>query len=491
MLYLPAERKVREMNRCLKTIFAMAAIMGMTTTGYAGQPELVESEPLRQWISKLISFGSGNPMFPNIRQAGTDTDDQATRWLADTFEKLGLKDVQREPVPVKGWQPSEYGLTIHDDEVDVLQDAWPIFYAAFPEGGRVTAEMIYVGTAIKGDVKKKIVVADLLSPESLSYDSMKAGAFETYDPDVTIARGGTHRYWGFSNQDIYMEAAKAGAAAFIGIHVDKADEGRYFQNAGGVRADPMGEFWTELGSLPGLYVNRSTGNRLRRSAQVGASATIVLKGTSPDTHTFNVMGILPGRSDKIIQVQSHSDGGAVNDASGVAGVLAIADYYARKSEGARKHTLRFLITGGHFIVGAGQRGFLKAHAKADRKKVRLNLTMEHVGKHYDLVNGKLIETGLSCPRVLFTTNRDWFPLLSDAVHKYDLRRTLIMPYSSPSHGEGASWHWRTRLPSIYTIAPVQYMQSSADTIEKIDFDSFQRLVRAYIQIIDTLDGTLD
>lgn len=134
------------MNRCLKMVFAMAVIMGMTTVGHTGQPELVELEPLRQWTSKLISFGSENPIFPNIRQAGTEADDRANRWLTDTFEKLGLKDVRREPVPVKGWRPSEYSLTVHKGEDEVVQEAWPIFYAAFTKGGRITAEKNVTGS---------------------------------------------------------------------------------------------------------------------------------------------------------------------------------------------------------------------------------------------------------------------------------------------------------------------------------------------------------
>ena len=480
------------MGNTLRTVLTLAAITGMTTTGNAASPKLAGQEQLHQWVSTLTGFGSGNPVFTNVRQAGSKADDRAARWLADIFESLGLKDVRREPVPVKGWQPTEYGLTIHTGQDEEKLDAWPIFYARFLSAGSVTADMIYVGDSLKDqDVKGKIVVADLASPESLSYDNMKAAAYEVYDPDDTIAKGGRHRYWGFPNQDIYVAAAKAGAAAFVGIHLDKANDGRYYQNAGGVKSDPLGEYWNSLGQLAGLYVNSSTGDRLRRAAQAGSSATIVSKGTSPDTQTYNVMGFLPGQSDRIIQIHSHSDGGAVNDASGVAGVLAIADYYGRVKGAARRHTLRFLITGGHFISGAGQRGFLKAHGEADKERVKLNLTLEHVGKHYDLVDGKLADSGLSCARSMFTTNRDWFPLLSDAVHKSDLRRTFIMAHGSPSNGEGASWHWRTKLPSIYTITPVQYMQSSIDSIEKVDFESIEKSVRAYIQIIDTLDGKLE
>jgi len=453
--------------------------------------ELASTQQLQQWASELIEFGEGNSVFPNIRQAGTEADDRATLWLEDMLRSFGLEQVRREPVPIMGWQPSEYGLTVHTANGDLSFDAWPIFYAKFLDTGSVTAEMVYVGASPIGDMAGKIVVADMLSPMVIGYDGLRAAALETYDPDSTLKPGGRHRYWTFTNQDVYHSALAAGAVAFIGINVDKADDGRYFQNAGGLKADPLGEWWSALGRLPGLYVSRSTGEALRPLAQAGASATLVSAGSTPRTQTYNVVGILPGQSEKVIQVQSHSDGGAVNDASGAIGVLALAEYYSRTKLSDRKKTLQFVITGGHFITGAGIRTFIKEHAATLKQNVLVNLTIEHHGKHYDLVDGKLIDSGLPCPLCLYTSNNDWLPLLSDAVHRYVLRRTFILPYSGPGAGEGATWHSSTGLPSIYIVTPVQYMQSSVDTIEKLDLERTRSVAAAFVYIIDKLDDTLE
>ena len=453
--------------------------------------EIASTQRLQQWASKLIEFGEGNLVFPHIRQAGTEADDRATRWLEDMLKSFGLEDVHREPVPITGWQPSEYSLTVHTTNGDVSFDAWPIFYAKFLNTGSVTAEMVYVGTSPNGDMADKIVVADMISPMAIRYDGLKAAALETYDPDNTLEPGGRHRYWTFTNQDVYERAAAGGAVAFIGINVDKADDGRYFQNSGGLKADPLGEWWSTLGSLPGLYVSRATGEALRPLAQAGASATLVSAGSTPRTQTYNVVGILPGQSEKVIQVQSHSDGGAVNDAAGVTGVLALAEYYSKTKLSDRKKTLQFVITGGHFITGAGIRTFMKEHAEALKQNVLVNLTIEHHGKHYDLVDGKLMDSGLPCPLCLYTSNNDWLPLLSDAVHRYDLRRTFILPYGGPGAGEGATWHWVTALPSIYVVTPVQYMQSSVDTKEKLDLERTRAVAAAFACIIDKLDDTLE
>ena len=453
--------------------------------------ELIDKETLQKWALKLIEFGEGNPVFPGIRQAGTEADDRATRWLEDMFRSFGLEQVRREPVPITGWQPSEYSLTVHAASGDVIFDSWPIFYAKFLDTGSVTAEMVYIGTSPIGDMAGKIVVADMISPMAIGYDGMKAAALETYDPDNTLLPGERHRYWTFTNQDVYERAVAGGAVAFIGINVDKADDGRYFQNAYGLKADPLGEWGPAVGSLPGLYVSRATGEKLRPLAKEGVSATVVSAGSTPETQTYNVIGILPGQSEKIIQVQSHSDGGAVNDAAGATAVLALAEYYSKAKVSDRQKTLQFVITGGHFTIGAGIRTFMKEHAEELKQNVLVNLTIEHHGKHFDLVDGKLIDSGLPCPLTLYTTDNDWLPLLSDAVHRHDLRRTFIFPYTGPGAGEGATWHWITGLPSIFIVTPVQYMQSTVDTEEKLDLERTRSVIAAFTYIIDKLDDTLE
>jgi hypothetical protein len=474
-------------------VFLILTFLSCLQTGSVAQAGGIASiEQLNQWASTLIEFGAHNPVFAYVRQAGTEADDRASQWFVEMFTSFGLKDVRREPVPLIGWKPSEWRLTVQSKAGKIILDSWPIFYARFLDKGSVTAPMVYVGSSpdnFPSNVSGKIVLADLLSPKSISFDGAKRSAYETYDPDHTIKPGERHRYWAFINQKLYQMAADPGAAAFIGINRDKADNGRYYQNYGSVHPNPWKDYGDKLGQIPGLYVSRETGKILRPLARKGSTATVVSAGSNPMTQTYNIVGYLPGQSDKIIRVQSHSDGGAVNDASGATAVLALAKYYSKMKP--KKRTLQFVITGGHFTMGRGSRTFIKEHSKEIHTKNVVNLTIEHVGKHYDLDDGKLVDSGLPCPTFIFSTNEEWFPILSEAVHKYDFKRSFIVPYSSPSHGEGASWHWRTRRPSIYTITPVQYMQSSADTKEKMPFNRLRSVISIFVHIIDKLDKTLE
>jgi hypothetical protein len=215
-----------------------------------------------------------------------------------------------------------------------------------------------------------------------------------------------------------------------------------------------------LGSLPGLYVSNATGATLRPLAAAGAEATLVSAGVTPWTQTYNVVGILPGESSEIIQISTHSDGGAVNDGSGSAAVLALARHYAllRLLGQQPRKTLQFVITGGHFTAGAGIYGFIEEHADDVLQNVIANVTVEQVGKHHELVNGQLVDSGLVDPRGLFVSDNALFPIVSDAVHRRDLRRTFILPVTSAiasGTGEGWAWHTSGGLPSVWHISPVE------------------------------------
>jgi hypothetical protein len=474
-------------------MFLILIFLSCLQTGSVAQAGgIASTQQLNQWVSTLIDFGVDNPVFPYVRQAGTEADNRASQWFVDMFTRFGLQDVHREPVPLIGWQPSEWGLRVHTKDGETILDSWPIFYAKFLDNGSITAPMVYIGSSpdnFPSDVSNKIVVADMLCPERIKFDGIKNTAYETYDPDDSIKPADGHRYWTFTNQKLYQMAATSGAAAFIGINRDKADNGRYYQNWGGIRPNPRKEDGDDLGQLPGLYVSRLTGEVLRPLAQSGNMASIICAGNNPRTQTYNIVGYLPGQSEKIIRVQSHSDGGAVNDASGATAVLALAKYYSKMKP--KKRTLQFVITGGHFTMGRGSMTFIKEHSKEIHTKNVVNLTIEHIGKHYDFVDGKLVDSGLPCPTFFFSTKKEWFPIISEAVHKYDLKRTFILAYSSPFHGEGASWHWRTGRPSIYTITPVQYMQSSVDTKEKMPFNRLRSVISIFVHIIDKLDKTLE
>ena len=95
--------------------------------------------------------------------------------------------------------------------------------------------------------------------------------------------------------------------------------------------------------------------------------------------SFNIVGELPGADDEAVIVGSHHDGpwaSAVEDASGIALVLAQAAYWSRVPPAERPHRLMFLLNGGHMSGGAGQAAFVRSH-RAELDHVVLEVHLEH------------------------------------------------------------------------------------------------------------------
>jgi hypothetical protein len=94
----------------------------------------------------------------------------------------------------------------------------------------------------------------------------------------------------------------------------------------------------------------------------------------------NVWGILPGTSDEDIIVMAHHDGyfeSAMDNASGVAVMLALAEHFSKIPKAQRRRTIKFVSTSGHH---AGSLGTRWMHDNRDTflAKTALILNSEHV-----------------------------------------------------------------------------------------------------------------
>ena len=76
----------------------------------------------------------------------------------------------------------------------------------------------------------------------------------------------------------------------------------------------------------------------------------------PGLKTGTVWGSLKGTTDENIYVEAHRDGwfeSATDNASGVATMLGIAEYFARVPQSQRRRTIIFVGTSGHHNSSRG------------------------------------------------------------------------------------------------------------------------------------------
>jgi len=449
--------------------------------------QLPSNEEIFGWIKDLCNFG--------YRRPGTEADLKAAQYIMEKFKEFGLENVRLEPIDMPLWTAEKWSLTVNGQEIPcfyISHSYWTKEYEGFSAGpAGITAEMVYVGKGSekdfrKVDVKGKIVLSDVSFFTWYWSDSKKVSYF-TYDPDNTIPKNWSQHnpYVSDNFPNNLYRAAKHGAVGFVGILTDYVDRNTYYN-----------EVYDEkpcLMQIPGLWLSKSDGARLKSLFKKGSTikATLVLDGKIVPAVANNVIGFLKGKTDDIIMVHSHHDApwsSAVEDASGVSEVLALAKYFGRIPAEKREKTLMFVTTDTHFSMYQAHLDLIK---KINEKKMNVivDICIEHIGKEIVEREGKIVETGFVEPRLMFVSENPYLlSFTKQAVVKNRLGRTLFMPTYSPlGVPTDAGDFNRAGIPIISYISPPIYIYDPIDTPDMVAVDQLNPIATAFADIIESLD----
>ena len=259
----------------------------------------ISASYLREVVERLESFRS-HPL--GFRAAGTPEERAAARFVADEMRRLGLEDVEEEPVPVDAWRFQDAFVEAPGKKYECASMAG--VPETPPEG--VTGELAFVRRGGRGqigdlDVRGRIVLVDW-SDEAL---------------------------WPYQ---FGLELGLRGAAALI---VTSLAGGPYYQAPGALGT--FNAMWHP--QAPPLVTMRKEDaeDLLERG---GATVRVFVSApTSRGAEAANVVGTLPGSaSNAPLLVAAHHDawfGGAFGDATAVAAVLALARAFAETRTRAR------------------------------------------------------------------------------------------------------------------------------------------------------------
>ncbi|MHA1843446.1 MAG: M28 family peptidase, partial [Promethearchaeota archaeon] len=309
-----------------------------------------KKEVILSWIQTVCDMG--------YRRPGSEADKKVENYFEQLLREFGISDVRREDIEIPLWEPEDWKFFI---EINGKKEEIPCYFFVYteftaPEG--ITGELVAVQTGREVDfqkhnVKGKIAVIDFRNPP-LSVGPLKKIAYYIHDPDNTLPDTYSHAAtFRFLNWDAFYRAYENGAIGVIGILKDHPGGLKeYFYPADDTASDPR--------PIPGLYLGREEGKKLkkllRENKDKPVMGTLIQKGKKSKGITFNIMGLIPGKTDDIILVSSHHDApfnNAVQDASGSAMVLALAKYFAQFPPKTFNKTLLFLFTAGHFYEEIG------------------------------------------------------------------------------------------------------------------------------------------
>ncbi len=436
-------------------------------------PALATTEEMMAWITEIFDQG--------IRRPGYAADEWVTSWVRDELEGFGL-DVRYDPVDILRWESQNCALSVwpsgdRSSAIDVACMAMPYSTASSVEGP--VAEDV-PDTDLSGSIALHHLEL-IRIPQAL----LSAIATDEYDPEGFFETAQGVMPFGTRFLGVMDPPVEAGATGVIGILADYPRETHDYY----VPYDAV------VRPVPGVWVSRAEGRRIDGLAAAGPiEARISFEGGAEPRTSNSVIGTLEGESDEWVIIGTHHDGpwaSAVEDASGIALVLAQARYWASMPAEERPHNLLFLMNAGHMSGGAGLKAFVERNQELlDETLVEIHL--EHVAKTArEGENGELEVLDEPEARWWFVTGNPLLEgLTKEAIVKHELRRSFILePTSWPPGAEapptdGAFFFPGT--PIIQHLAAPVYLFDSADTLDKVHQPSLVPITEAVIDIVGGL-----
>ncbi len=423
------------------------------------------------WIEHVYQQG--------IRRPGYPADQWAEQWAHEQFVALGLKDVRLEPVEVLRWEDLSGNLTVwleSDPQNTFSPPCFTIPYSASTDGleGSISTVEESEGRIAVNDIALMVVQQTMMTSVASRY----------YDPDGEFAT--KSQVVPFSNaiQMVMKPAIDAGASAFIGLLTGFPWETcEYYVPYDAIQRP-----------IPGVYLSKSDGEQLKKLMDHGAvRAKIVAQSKTEAVTIHNVIGTLLGDSDGWIVIGSHHDGpwaSAVEDASGIAMVLAQAKYWSQVPQEERPHNLLFLLNGGHMAGGAGCQAFVNDNAELiDRIVVEIHL--EHAARECRGEDGRLIPTDKPEIRWWWVSKiTELEDVVEDAIQAEDLRRSLLLPPDALGERpptDGGFFH-PAGVPIVQYLTAPMYLFDPQATPDMIHRDSLLPVTRATIRIINGMQN---
>ncbi|MET7771968.1 hypothetical protein [Nocardia sp. NPDC005366] len=354
--------------------------------------QFIDEAQFRTWGQELDDIG--------LRATGSPQHETYIRKLAGELQAAGVSDVRLEPFPMRRWLATDWSLRV---DGTVLPAPSYVPYSGNTDAAGITGPLVYLDEHAFSDPSSIPPLAGAIVVYDVPLTSLPLLAFKALqypgtllDPRAELSDTGFYTRPWFNGAADRIDRLKAlGAAGSIGI-LDLNEHwatGQYFPYDGKFR------------EIPSLYVDRDTGTRLKTAAAQRGTATIVLQADIDEVVSHNVVGFIPGMSDELTLLHTHTDGTNGLEENGQYGILAAAQYLTRLPIQARPRTIAILLASGHFLDGIGTLSFLADHIDDLVPRLTAAITVEHLGamEYLPTPDGDVRPTGRHEPGIFFSS----------------------------------------------------------------------------------------
>ena len=397
----------------------------------------------------------GHPQFWG-RIIGTSGDAESAEWLAAKFRAIGLEDARIQPFDLQPqWMPQSSEVTVTArGQTQELDSAQPFYRAPGTPPGGLDVEAVYVGLGSEADFAFSMV--------------------------------------GVRSEDALRRAEAKGAAVVFDVHMLPGNM-RY-------------QAYPSRTDLPAFSLGSEDGYAVRElitEAGEGAPPRVQISfdvEMTPDLETALVWGTLPGATDETIYIMAHRDGwfdASGDNASGVASMIGLAEYYAAITQAERRRTMLFLGLDGHHNSGEGSTvggRWLVEHQDELFSKTALVINAEHPSTVQTTVRARYIRkdeitwSNTYMPQQWYAGGPSRPELQAIAVNAFKEFGVSIYlePNERPPAGDlGRLWRF---VPGVATSEFFHYFHTDEETPETVPWTGLEASTRAYARIIDEVNN---
>lgn len=461
--------------------------MPVPTEDFGGGSDCLSSRAIYRTIKDLVAFAP--------RQTGSAGGEKAAEYVAQRLSDAGVPNVSIMTEPSFVWTADRCKLEVGGEPVAcapiqhsaVKSDRQTGTLVSEPREGRI----VDIGDGdVPENVRGAVILFDLVFEVPLKRMSLITEY--RYDPERTYQSEDVRESrnpFQTSMTRIIRDAALAGAIAVIGVLRDYPESVNYRNE----------HFADEPMPIPGVWITRSAGEQIRQRASTNTIGRVDLCIRRSEVVSRTVIGVLPGRSRQALMVQSHHDSvtpGAVEDASGTAEVIALAEEFAARASTSREKTMLFVTFDTHFTGYHAHRRFMHDYVLASNRAydIVFNATIEHVGlRAVRGETGEFVVADETEPRGLFENlNLIWKWRLARLLREHHMDGTALLfgtPFEFTEEGipTDAAYIMSAGIPTVSLISGPLYLYDDHDTLDKIDYLQLSKVAEFFTDILERAD----
>jgi len=432
----------------------------------------IDGKHLHTYVEQLAQISehyrdSGHPQYWG-RIEGTSGDDETSKWVADKFRAAGLEvKIQSFDLPPQ-WTPESWEVNaVAGGKTVNLSSAFPGLRSVGTSAEGLDLEVVYVGLGnapdfIGRDVKGKAVII-----------------YSIPEPGI----------WGNSAayNGAVSRAENAGAAAVFFVDALPGNIRYAFPISRNIRSTANGGAEMQAAGVPEFSLGLEDAESVLQMIGQGGNPHIKFRLDVKNVaglKTSNVYGILPGVTDEKIIVVAHKDGyfyASGDNASGLATMVGLAEYFAKIPKEQRRRTLEFVGTPGHHGTAVGI-PWMAQNAGTALAKTALLMNAEHTSltQPYYFAGRVRMSNAVNAEHWNFNGSQRLIDLGQQALASFGVPTYQQMDGVAFAEISAAS----KLVPSFGMINVDVYYHSDHETPEMVPWSGLGSVTRAYAKIID-------